>query len=192
MDNFAPSMPPDFRVNGMPGAAEFGGAGGSNVVFPRFYMASKYMPALSQQEGKPIAKPLEMVEIRQAGERDTMIEEVNDQHRYRWPQQYAAFKAGQSQIQAGTPLGMLFLANPEVVEELKRGNVHTIEALLEVPDSAINAIPFLTEWKKRAKLYLDGTAKGKGFHVLERALDAEKAKTAALEERLAALEEKQK
>lgn len=164
--------------------------GNETQVFPRFYKWAKPMPAQSQAEGMMISVPVDMVEIRQAGETDYVREEVNANHRNRWPQHWAAYQAGQEQIQTGTPLDQLFLANPEVVADLKRFNVHTIQALAGLPDSAGDKIPFLTDWKKKADIYLKGVEKGKGFHELERQLTAASQTNRELSEKMAALEAK--
>lgn len=161
MENFAPTQfAPHQNVDGWNGK--------ETQVFPRFYLGQKMVSA---QDGVPTVKNIEMVEIFQAGEKDTQIEEVNVLHQRRWPRHWDAFKAGQAQIADGTPLELLFPANPQVVADLKSKNIHTIQALAGVPDSAGATVPFLTEWKKKAETFLDGIEKGKGFHALEKKLE---------------------
>lgn len=162
--------------------------GSENGVFPIFFKQAKYMPAKSQETGVPTSEPIDMVKIIQAGEKDTVILAVDETHKRRWPQQWAAYQAGQEQMQSGTPLIVLFPANPEIVEECKRINVHTVQALIGVPDSAGAVMPFLTTWKQKAQQFIAGTEKGKGFHELERQLSAAQAENKELADRLAALE----
>jgi hypothetical protein len=132
-----------------------------------------------------VFKAIDRVVIRQQGEVDSTIEDVHEGHKMRWPQQWAAFQAGLEQIVSGTPLLELFPGNPEVVAELKAVNIHTIEGLLACPDSAQTAskVPFLGEWKKRAKVYGERMFKANGVAELE-------AQNRALQDRLAALEAK--
>lgn len=178
-------MEPAFN---QPSPTQQGFQGTEAGVFPRFYRAARYMPHLSQEGGIPVTEPADMVEIRQAGEKDTQVEIVNETHKRRWPNHWAAYQQGREQIQSGTPLEMLFPGNPEIVEACKRANVHTIQALIAVPDSAGHVLPFLTDWKKKAGIFLKGTEKGKGFHELEKALAAAEHKNRDLEERLKLLE----
>lgn len=167
-----------------------GWQGKEHQVLPRFYRAAQYKPAISQETGVPTSEPIDMIEIRQAGEKDSVKEIVNELHKRRWPQHWAAYQQGREQIQSGTPLELLFPGNPEVVEELKRSNVHTIQALVGIPDSSLNILPFLTDWKKKAEIFLKGTEKGKGFHELERSLAVAQHENRDLKARLDALEAK--
>lgn len=165
--------------------------GNEQTVFPRFYQYLKPQYAASQEAGTPISKAIDMVEIHQAGEVDYVKEEVNETHKRRWPQHWAAYKEGREQIASGTPLEMLFPANPEVVADLKRFNIHTIQALVAVPDSATaQGIHFLSDWKKKGEIFLKGTEKGKGFHELERALAVANQENRELKESIALQKER--
>jgi len=155
--------------------------GKENQVMPFFYRAQRYQPVIPGVRDEPTSIGVDMVEIRQAGEKDTQKEEVNDLHKRRWPQQWAAFQAGRAQVADGTPIEHLFPAQPEVAAELKRFNFHTVEALAGAPDSAGAIVPFLTDRKKQAALYLAKNSKAKGYDEL-------RTQNAALMERLAALE----
>lgn len=172
-----------FNAPVQPGQASFSGV--NDPVLPVFYRASKYMPFQSEAEGRPVFAAIDRVVIRQQGEVDSTIEDVHELHKQRWPQQWAAYQLGLEQVVSGTPLIELFPGNPEVVAELKAANIHTIEGLLACPDSAATAskVPFLGEWKKRAKVYGDRMFKANGVAELE-------AQNKALLERLAALEAK--
>ncbi len=159
-------------------------------VIPKFYRWSKLMPFQSEQEKRAVYKAMDMVKIMQAGEPDSTIEEVNEIHKQRWPQQWAQYQAGKEQMMGGIPLAELFPVNPEVVAQLGTVNVFTVEGLMAVPDSAQHNVPYLTEWKNRARAYMERTSKAAGFAELEHRLEAEKADKAALLDRLAALEAK--
>lgn len=184
-----PSLTPDFLPGNGGREAHFGGS--ESRVFPIFYKGQKYMPAASQDRGTPVVAAVDYVKIMQAGEKDTTIEEVHDGHKRRWPQQWAAYMAGNEQVQSGTPLALLFPGNPEVVDTLRRMHVHTVQALEAMPDSSQGRdVPFLVVWKKKAREFLAVTEKGKGFHELEAKLADANQRNEEMQARLQALEER--
>ncbi|TCL70539.1 hypothetical protein [Rhizobium sp. BK251] len=155
-------------------------------VFPIFYRGSKRDNFSSQEAGYPIEKGVDMVEIRQAGERDTTKREVTGTDKARWPRHWAAYQAGQEQTQDGTPLDLLFPKNPEIVATLRANNIHTIQSLAGVPDST--TLPFIKEHRQKAQIFLEGIDKGKGFHALEKKLEEAEFRNRDLEQRLAEME----
>lgn len=165
------------------GTARFGA---ENQVFAIFYRGTKRDNFASQENGFPIEKGVDMVEIRQVGERDSLRREVTDTDKARWPQRWAAYQQNRQQVQEGTPLDLLFPKNPEVVATLKANNIHTIQALDVVPDSV--TLPFIGEHKAKARMFLEGIDKGKGFHALEKKLEDAEFRNLELEDRLKALE----
>jgi len=184
----------DFDLPSTQGHSGNGFGGRENQVYPRFYKGQKQDTFASSQQGVAVVKNVDMVEIFQAGERDTTKEEVNELHKRRWPRHWEAYQQGTAAIADGTPLELLFPAHPEVVAELKAKHIYTIQSLVGVSDST-TGIPFLTEHKKKAAAFLDQVEKGKGFHALEKKLEeSELARMAqddlikSLSERLAELE----
>ncbi len=171
-----------------PGQATFDGKPDS--VVPEFFRASKHMPHQSEVEKRPVFVGIDRVKISQTGEMDNTIEDVNEWHKQRWPRQWEQYQAGQAQMIAGTPLIELFPGNPEVVAQLKTVNVHTVEGLIKVPDSAQHAVPFLAEWKNRAQQYVERTQKSATITEIEQRFEVEHAEKIALQGRLAALEAK--
>lgn len=178
---------PDARATGMnpDGTVNFGNA---NEVLAFFRRSSKRDNFASQQAGYPIEKGIDVIEIRQYGEKDSTIREVTPADQVRFPQQWAAYQQKREQVQDGTPLDMLFPKNPEVVATLKANNVHTIQALAAVPDST--TLNFIGEYRSKAKAFIDGIDKGKGFHALEKKLEDAELRNMELEDRLKALEAK--
>jgi hypothetical protein len=162
--------------------------GKENQVYARFITEMVPDHYQSAQQNKPVYKSVQMVEIRQIGEKDTFKEPVNDLHKRRFPRAWEAFNSGNEQMQNGTPLAVLFPTQPEVVETMKGFYIFTIEALAEVPDSAGAKIPYLTTWKERASKYLESVEKGKGFHALERRAEDAELRAMEMEERIKALE----
>lgn len=162
--------------------------GAENQMLVRFYKGTKRDNFSSIEHGYPIDKAVDMLEIRQFGEKDSTVREVTPADRMRYGNQWAAYQRGLEQIQDGTPLDMLFPKNPEVVSTLKANNIHTIQALAAVPDSS--SLPFLFEHRKKATIFLEGIDKGKGFHALEKKLEDAEFRNMELEDRLKALEAK--
>lgn len=162
--------------------------GAENQMLAIFYRGTKRDNFSSQQAGYPIEKGVDMIEIRQFGEKDSTRREVTQQDQIRFHQQWAAYKQNREQVQEGTPLDLLFPKNPEVVATLKANNVHTIQALAAVPDSV--SIPFIGEHREKAKTFIEGIDKGKGFHVLEKKLEDAEFRNMELEDRVKALEAK--
>lgn len=162
--------------------------GAENQMLAIFYRGTKRDNFASQQNGYPIEKGVDMLEIRQFGEKDSTKREVTPADQIRFPQQWAAYKANREQVQDGTPLDLLFPKNPEVVSTLKANNVHTIQALAAVPDSS--SLPFIGEHRAKAKTFIEGIDKGKGFHALEKQLEDAQFRNLELEDRIKALEAK--
>jgi hypothetical protein len=171
-----------------------GWGGKENQVFARFYRGQKTDFFQSQQQGAPVAKAVDMVEIRQVGERDSTILEVTENEKRRFPHAWDQYQRGMEQVQDGTPLGVLFPKNPEIVSTLQANHIWTVQALVTVPDSVTN-IPFLFDYRKKAAEFLEGVENGKGFHALESRLEESELKRIEQEdliksmgERLRALE----
>lgn len=162
----------DFALDAQATGVNFDGSvrfGAENQMLAIFYRGTKRDNFASQEAGYPIEKGVDMLEIRQFGEKDSMRREVTPVDKQRFAQQWAAYQQNREQTQDGAPLEMLFPKNPEVVATLKANNVHTIQALAAVPDS-VN-LPFIGEHRNKAKIFLDGIDKGKGFHALEKKLE---------------------
>jgi len=143
--------------------------GGADKVLVQFYRGTKRDNFKSQELGYPVEVGVDMLKLTGFGERSNTIKEVDQADKLRYPRQWAAYQAGREQIQDGTPLDLLFPKNPEIVSTLKGQHIHTIQALAQVPASS--NIPFLTEWQKKAEIFLDGINKGQKFHELERKLE---------------------
>jgi len=148
-----------------------GWGGKENQVFARFYRGQKTDFFQSQQQGVPVAKAVDFVEIRQVGERDSTILEVTDNERRRFPHAWEQYQRGMEQVQDGTPLGVLFPKNPEIVSTLQGNHIWTVQALVQVADSSLAKIPFLFDYREKAKTFLEGVEKGKGFHEIEAKLE---------------------
>lgn len=149
LDDFVPQV--TYNPNADPDAG----------VFPRFYVQAMPDGKRTQEEGRPIFRDVEMIEIRIAGDKLNIIDtKVNDDHRHRWPQHYAAFKAGQKVAVEGTPVDEWPILTASKVAELKALNIFTVESLAELPDTGLAKMGMgARELQNKAKAYLEA-AKG--------------------------------
>ena len=111
---------------------------GPDTIVPRFYMAAEKNEYQSNQQGRPVFDSVEMVEMIIMGDnKNRPVQRVADEHRDRWPQFYAKFKAGQEQSADGTPLEQWPMVTVGQVFELKAARITTVEQLAAVVDSAL-------------------------------------------------------
>lgn len=80
--------------------------------------------------------------------------------RKRFPDQWKAYKAGQSMPMTGTPLEHWPVVTATQVAELKAIHVRTVEQLAELNDEAALRSPGLVTLKQRAQAYLDAAKSG--------------------------------
>lgn len=137
---------------------------GNDIARPTFYMDAVPNKAASEKEGRPIFDEREMIKIELPGDKQlTFIGEVEDKHKTRWPDQYAAFKRGEQRAASGTPLDMW--PNPDLTRgrlaEIKALNILSVEELAGVPD---NILPRLgmnaRELREQAKTYIAKAKEG--------------------------------
>lgn len=128
--------------------------------FPRFYLMSEEQGALSAAAGKPIYKDVEMVEVIIPGDSRTSPHfRVKDEHRFRWPDVYAAFKEGREAPMSGTPLSEWPNATPAWISNLHVMQVRTVEQLATLSDAQAQGMMGLLALRDRAKAWL-ATAEG--------------------------------
>lgn len=148
----------------------------SALVIPRFYIHTTENKAESKKQGRPIFDDMEVVEVRFAGNRQTVSVfpahafsgEVQDPdgdtrritYAERWPEQYKRFKAKAQQVAAGTPLDELPFLTQAKRSELKALSIYTAEALAALDGQELkNLGQGGRELKNQAQAYLDN-AKG--------------------------------
>jgi hypothetical protein len=102
-------------------------------------------PFFFEHEGR------ECVEVRIAGERnfrpifpvDSLWERQGNlelTYADRWPDAYAAFKAGEQQVADGTDLNMVPGLGPDRIAELRALNIYTVESLAAIDGRNIKAL----------------------------------------------------
>jgi hypothetical protein len=110
--------------------------------YARFYSDKKLMVAQSEQAGRPIYAPVDMVEIIIPGEKGNIpCYEASIKYQMQFPQEWAAYKAGKEQEVAGTPLTFLFPNDPSLQYELESHRIKTVEQLAALSDTGVAAIP---------------------------------------------------
>lgn len=112
-----------------------------DTAFPRFFRAAQQNNIKSAAMGHPVYDDVEKVEVIIPGQTlsiPTLY--VTQEHRDRWPIQYAAFKAGLEAVTEGTPIEQWPPLTPAQVANLKAINILSVEALSAVPDSALPSI----------------------------------------------------
>lgn len=146
-----------------------------NLVIPRFYNDAIENKAKSRQAGRPIFDDRELVEVRFAGNRQTVSvfpahavcgerqDEDGDTHKMtyaeRWPDQYRRFKAKQQQVAAGTPVDELPFLTMAKRSELKALSIYTAEALAALDGNELKNIgQGGRDLKNQAQAYLDRAA----------------------------------
>lgn len=149
----------------------------------QFYMGVLQNDGKTAEAGRPIFDDVECIRI--FNSKDNIIERpVRDTDKQRFPRQYAAWKqTGESTPgAAGTRLDAWPQITRGQAEEFRYLKVFTVEQLADMPDSQSVNIMGFQKLKSLAKAYVE-TAKGNAPLVkMQEELDAEKAKSAGLED----------
>lgn len=129
----------------------------------------------SKTAGRPIYDDVELVEIRTAGDRNTVKvfpahsmhrwalnddgEQVEETYAERWNAQYRRFKENRQQVQDGTPLSELPFLTEAKRAELRALSVHTAETLAALDGQNLKTLgPGGRELKNQAQAYLDAAS----------------------------------
>lgn len=139
--------------NGTYTRTELAPAGG---VYPRFFIEPVQDELASVQQGRPIFRNEERVEIVIPGDPTKCpVHRVTDEHRNRWRQQYDAFKKGMEAPVEGTPLEEWPAVNRAQVMELRAIGILTVEQISTLSDTATQRVMGLSGLRARAQAYLD-------------------------------------
>lgn len=119
-----------------------GAAPGEATVYPRFFMDAVQDIIASEQQGRPIFREEERVEIIMAGNPYSKpVHRVTQEHKDRWPKEYDAFRKGEEIAVHGTPLEQWSILKRSQVLELKALGFVTVDQLAEMNDHAMQRIP---------------------------------------------------
>lgn len=112
-----------------------------DTAFAVFEIDAVELTAQTEAQGTPVYEEREFVVIRHPGDRTyEQREVVRDDHKKRWPREYAAFKAGIEAPLVGTPIAEWPPINKAQVLTLQYLGVRTVENLAELPDDIAQKI----------------------------------------------------
>lgn len=163
----------------------------------RFFRGKEIHGLQTQEAGRPIYVGVDMVGIRQPGERDEPHFVVTELHKQRFPRQWEAYQNKQEYIPDGTPLAVIFGAEPETVENMKGLKIYTVEQLAGLQEAAIsrlgmggrNLVVKAQKFMEAATGYKAATKMGREMEDLKSENDMLKTRLEALEKALSATDQ---
>lgn len=130
-------LPADL-LSGGPQHLATGPSGGERA---RFYMRTVRDEAATAAQGVPRHKSVVYLEIRVPGDKSLLVDRpVRDEDQHRFPREWYAFKAGDTEQVVGIPLSLWPSISAPRAEDLKAQKIRTIEELAAVSDANIQAL----------------------------------------------------
>jgi hypothetical protein len=121
-----------------------------------FYTDAERDGFASVKAGRDIFRDVDFVKIFIPGSGTILVERVNEGHAERWPELYAAFKAGKEAPLSGTPLSEWPILKRAQIAELNYRNIRTVEDLGDLSDLAVQNLGMGGQMlRARARAYLD-------------------------------------
>ena len=160
-----------------------------NKLFVSFYTKPVLNPIKSSEAGRQVFDEKDYIRIMTPGSQLSVIDTPINSGNYmeRFGDRYRKWKAGQAELISGTPLDAFpwLLGKVALIAELKAMNIHTVEQLAGLPDSALHNLMGGHELRKRASEWLDKT-QGTDAQVAKVAKENEdlKAQMAAMQEQM--------
>lgn len=155
---------------------------GDDKLIVGFYPRSIVNVAKSKASGRRICETKDYVKIQHPGETLNILDQpVTDDHKRRWPRQWAQYQQGRQQVPDGIPISLLFPEQPSITDMLAGNAVHTVEQLAALSGHAIGAIGMgCQDWVNKATKYLEQANKGVDFHRFEKAIKEKDGQIAVL------------
>lgn len=142
--------------------------GNDAQLLVKFFVHPELSKFKSDKEGLPVYDDVEMVEVFQPGEKESVKQLATEFHKRRFPKQYENFKKGAEQTNGGTPLDHLFPSEPGMILTLKSFNIYSIQQLAALTDTGISNLPMGgRQLVERAKNYLSTAQTGASLHQME-------------------------
>ncbi len=142
----------------------------------------------SQEVGRPIYESKVVLFVRHPGERDETAVAAQEQHKYEFPRQWAAFEAGQKVDPDGTPLSVLFPMDPTIVQHLRGLHFFTVEMLAGAGEEGIRRIGMgAREYVSRAQKLIEASEKAAPVIQANARIQAQDEEIALLKEQIAML-----
>lgn len=159
----------------------------------QFRMGQKLKKRESQEKGRPIYAPQVLFCVRHPGERDETVVEATDFHKDTHPRQWAAFEQGRQADAEGTPLAVIFPAEPFIVNHLRSLNVFTVEMLAGLTAEGLRRIGMgAQEYQARAQKFMDASDRSAPVRAMEEQLRQRDDEIQALKDQVALLVENMK
>lgn len=127
-------------------------------LFVTFFAEAVQNESKTIEAGRPIFDDIDMIRIMFPGQRDNLVGVADYGYQQRFPRQWAQYKARQTQTVSGTPLAQVPWLTKGQVAELGFLNVHSVEQLANMPDSASQRLMNHHSLKQQAQTYLDSAA----------------------------------
>jgi len=155
----------------------------------RFSIVPTHCEYESIQQGRPIYKDEEVIEIMVPGSKDSVASLVNDSYRQRFAKQYTNFKAGREAAESGTPLSALVWLTPSQIMELNSLNCRTVEQLAGMSDQLSQKFMGHHAMKQRAQAYLEFAKDAAPMLKLQAELEKRDDQIATMQKQIEALAE---
>lgn len=130
-------------------------------LFVSFYTKPVMNPLKSTEAGRQVFDELDYIRIMTPGSQLSIIDTPVTDNNYllRFGERYKKWKSGQEELLSGTPLDAFpwLIGKVGLLAELRALNIHTVEQLSTLPDSAMHNMMGGIELRKRAADWLDQT-----------------------------------
>ncbi len=135
-----------------------------DILVPMFYRRAVQDQRASEQQGRPIFREEDYIQIHIPGDKNTIIDrKVRDEDRHRWVEQWKAYTENAVQPIEGTPLEQWPALSVSQIAELRAMHVPTVEVLAALSDQGIQRIGMgARELQAKAKAFLEA-AKDNGM-----------------------------
>lgn len=161
---------------------------GDDTLFVEFSHEPIQDKKASEEKGRPIFKNVEFIKIMVPGRQDYVHRQARWDDIERFPKQYERFKQKETQKVDGTPLTAWPLLNKAQVEELKHFNIHTVEQLASVSDSAGQNFMGFNNLKQKAQLFLEAAEEGAPLSKLQSELEEKDNQIETMQKQIADLQ----
>lgn len=141
--------------------------GDDRGLFVTFYNEAIEVPFESERSGHPVYKDVAYVHIMFPGNSTTQVrrpvklkgDENTPSDPQRWPQQWAAFQSQSEQVHSGIPITEWPPITKSQALALKAMQIHTVEALADVPDMGLTWLG-AREMQQKALTWLKNAGDG--------------------------------
>ena len=167
---------------------------GDEQLWVKFHVLPMLDQEKSDQEGRPIYKDVEHIQIMAPGNKDSVIDRpITVLDRKRFARHYAAWKADEKELIEGTPLASvardpIFNLSPAKIEELKYFKIVTVEQLANLSDANAQQHMGINIFRKAAQEYLKKSDQHATVTRLQSELEQRDSRLQAMEQALADLQ----